>query len=252
MHVSLRTTRGPMLPQQEIHNRLLGILAPDTLDTLLPSLCAVSLPERQVLERCGQTVRSVHFIESGVVSVLAVSPGDRHVQLGMIGIEGLTGFSAILGADHSSNQVVVQSAGTALQASIEDVRRAMESSIALRQHLLRFVNMFMAQAGQTTLSIAWANLEERLARWILMAHDRSTSAEIRVTHEQLALFLGVRRPAVTVAIHFLESEAIIKSTRSLICVVDREGLRRHAHRSYGPAETSRDISANIDCERRGG
>ena len=235
-----------MSPQQEIHNRLLRTLGPNALDILLPSLCAVSLTERQVVERCGQPVRSVHFIESGVVSVLAVSPGDRHVQLGMIGIEGMTGFAAVLGADRSSNQVVVQAAGTALRASIEDVRSAMESSIALRQHLLHFVNMFMVQASQTTLSIAWANLEERLARWILMAHDRSANDQIHVTHEQLALFLGVRRPAVTVAIHFLEGEAIIKSTRSLIFVVDREGLRRHAHRSYGAAEgeTARDDSAN--------
>jgi CRP-like cAMP-binding protein len=225
-----------MLPLQSIHNRLLAMLGQDALDVLAPSLCTVPLAERQIIERPGQTIRDIHFIENGVVSVLAMSPGDRHVQLGMIGIEGMTGFAAVLGAERSPNQVVVQSPGSALRASIEDVRCAMESSTALRQHLLFFVHLFMAQAGQTTLSIACAKLEERLARWILMAHDRFASDEMRVTHEQLALFLGVRRPAITVAIHFLEGERLIKSTRSLICVVDREGLRRHANGSYGLAE----------------
>jgi CRP-like cAMP-binding protein len=221
---------------QGIHNRLLTVLGPDALDELLPSLCTIALGERQVVERPGQFVSNVHFIESGVLSVLAVSPGDRNIQLGMIGVEGMTGLAAILGADRSPNRVVVQGAGSALRASIEDVRRAMESSLVLRQHLLHFVHLFMAQAGQTTLSIAWAKVEERLARWILMAHDRFGSDEMRVTHEQLGLFLGVRRPAITVAIHFLEGDQLIKSTRSLICVVDREGLRKRARGSYGLAE----------------
>jgi CRP-like cAMP-binding protein len=158
------------------------------------------------------------------VSVLATSGRNRRIEFGMIGPEGMTGFSAILDDDRSANQIIVQGAGTALHMSTAALKCAMLSSITLRSCLMRFVHVFMAQAGQTALANGCAKLEQRRARWISMSHDRFGGGDVGVTHDVLALCLGVRRPDVTLAMHLLEGEGVIKSTRSRISVVDRDWL----------------------------
>jgi CRP-like cAMP-binding protein len=224
-------------PDHEIANRLLAKLGKPHLQRLLPLLEEVSLGRRQVLEVPGRPIASVYFIETGLVSVIASSRPDRCVLVGMIGPEGTTGHAAILDDDRSSNQTVVYGTVTALRLSVDDLKSEMHSSSGLRRSLLHFVHVFMAQASQTLLATACANLDERLARWILMSQDRFEIGDLSVTHENLALFLGVRRPAITLAVHFLEGRGLIKSTRSLISVVDREGLQKQANGSYGVAET---------------
>ncbi len=112
----------------------------------------------------------------------------------------------------------------------------MVANPGLRQRLLRFVHAFLSQASQTTLANGSAKLEERLARWILMSQDRLGGTNLGVTHGALAQLLAVRRPGVTLALHFLESKGLIKTTRSRIAVLDRDGLRRQADGSYGIPE----------------
>jgi CRP-like cAMP-binding protein len=99
-----------------------------------------------------------------------------------------------------------------------------------------YVQAFMSQTAQTALTNGRAKLEERLARWILMAHDRTDGDTLDLTHEFLALMLGVRRPGVTIAMHFLEGAGLIRSTRRAILIVDRDGLEQHADGSYGVPE----------------
>jgi CRP-like cAMP-binding protein len=112
----------------------------------------------------------------------------------------------------------------------------MQESRTLRKVLLRFVHSFMIQATHTAVANGSAKLEERLARWLLMAHDRLDGDRLRLVHEFLARMLGVRRPGVTVAIHALESSGVIESARGVITVVDREGLEEMANGSYGVPE----------------
>jgi CRP-like cAMP-binding protein len=102
--------------------------------------------------------------------------------------------------------------------------------------LLRYVQAFMAQTTQTALANGSAKLEERLARWLLMSHDRFNSNELGITHDFLAQMLGVRRAGVTIALQVLESRHLIRSRRSLITILDRAGLMRQANGSYGVAE----------------
>jgi CRP-like cAMP-binding protein len=230
-----------MLPRgHSIRNRLLTVIDSSDLQRLLPSLEEVPLALGQVLEVPGKPISHVYFIQSGLVSVLAISGRNRCIEFGMIGPEGMTGFAAILDDDRSANQIVVQGAGTALRMSTAELKCAMLSSITFRSCLLRFVHVFMAQAGQTALANGCAKLEERLARWILMSHDRFGGGDVGVTHDVLALCLGVRRPGITLAMHLLEGEGVIKSTRSRISVVDRDGLHKHANTSYGVPETAYD------------
>jgi CRP-like cAMP-binding protein len=207
-----------------IRNRLLTVMVSSDLQQLLPSLDEVPLALGQVLQVAESAIAHVYFIQSGLVSVLATSGRNRRIEFGMIGPEGMTGFSAILDDDRSANQIIVQGAGTALRMSTAPLKCAMLSSITLRSCLMRFVHVFMAQAGQTALANGCAKLEQRRARWISMSHDRFGGGDVGVTHDVLALCLGVRRPDVTLAMHLLEGEGVIKSTRSCISVVDRDWL----------------------------
>jgi len=218
-------------------NGLLTAMASSDLQLLLPSLEEVPLALRQVLEVAGSPIAHVYFIQSGLVSVLATSR-NRCIELGMIGPEGMTGFSAILDDDRSANQIVVQGAGAALRLSSIDLKSAMLSSVTLRSCLLRFVQAFMAQTSQTILATGCAKLEERLARWILMAQDRFGGGDVGITHDAMALCLGVRRPGITLALHVLEGERVIRSRRGRISVIDRDGLRKHANASYGVPEAT--------------
>jgi CRP-like cAMP-binding protein len=223
-------------PDYSIKNYLLTAMDKSDLSQLLPSLCEVPLTVEQVLEVPGKPVADIYFIESGLVSVLATSSRDRRCATAMIGPEGVTGVPAILGDHQWANETIVQSAGSALAISTEDLGNAMLANPSLRHCLLRFVHAFLSQTSQTTLASSCAKLEERLARWILMSQDRLGGVDLGVTHGALAQLLAVRRPGVTLALHFLESKGLIKTTRSRIVVLDRDGLRSQANGSYGIPE----------------
>lgn len=223
-------------PGYGIKNHLLTAMDKSDLSQLLPSLCEVPLAVEQVLETPGKPIADIYFIESGLVSVVATSSRDRRCAIAMIGREGMTGVPAILGDHQWANKTIVQSAGGALAISTKDLESAMLASPSLRHCLLRFVHAFLAQTSQTTLASSCAKLEERLARWILMSHDRLGRTDLDVTHGALAQLLAVRRPGVTLALHFLEGRGLIKTTRSRIVVLDRDGLRSQADGSYGIPE----------------
>jgi CRP-like cAMP-binding protein len=112
----------------------------------------------------------------------------------------------------------------------------MQASPRLREVLLRFVQSFLIQATHTAISNGSARLEERLARWLLMAHDRIESDDLPLVHEFLALMLGVRRPGVTIGIHSLEGAGLIEARRGVIKILDRKGLEDAANASYGVPE----------------
>lgn len=223
-------------PRLAGRNRLLAALPADEIRLLQPSLAEVALNLREVLEAPGKPIFHVYFPLSGLASVIAHTRHDRQIEVGMIGFEGMTGLSVVLGDDQSPNETLIQAPGLALRISSDDLRRAMAASATLRNVLMRYIGAFLVQASQTALANGRAKLEERLARWILMSHDRFTGGELRITHEFLAVMLGVRRPGVTIGLHFLEGKGLIRSTRGLIAVLDREGLVEQANGSYGTPE----------------
>ena len=223
-------------PGPGFRNRLLAALTTQEMQLLRPSLEEVPLNQRQVLEAPGKPIAYAYFLQSGLASVIAHTRHDRQIEIGMVGFEGMTGLCLVLGDDRSSNETLIQAPGSALRISSGDLQRAMEASPALRGMLARYVNAFIIQASQTALANGRAKLEERLARWILMSHDRFSGGELKITHEFLSIMLGVRRPGVTIGLHYLEGKGLIKSTRGLIAVLDREGLNEQANGSYGIPE----------------
>ncbi len=217
-------------------NRLLAVLPAADLARLQPSLELVDIDTRQVIEVPGRPIAHAYFVESGLVSVVGTTEPDHRIEVGMVGYEGMTGLGVVLGDDLAANEALVQSSGSAWRIASPALRSAMSASPMLTATLLRYVHVFIAQASQTALANGRGKLDERLARWLLMWHDRLRDDNLTITHEFLALLLGVRRQGVTVALHDLESKELIKSTRSLVRILDRVGLQRAANGFYGLPE----------------
>jgi CRP-like cAMP-binding protein len=217
-------------------NRLLSALSADDLALLSPHLTPVEIELREDLEWPNKPIKQVFFPEAGIVSVVANGARKKQLEVGIIGREGMTGLMVVLGNDRSPYSTYAQVAGSGHRIGSDALRSAMASSRTLGAMLLRYVQAFMIQTSQTAISNGTAKVEERLARWLLMAHDRVDGDDLPLIHEFLALMLGVRRSGVTVALHELEREGLTKSYRGHIRVLDRKALEKAANASYGVAE----------------
>lgn len=214
-------------------NRLLESLSGADRTLLKPDLEEVSLTTWQVLETPNERISHVYFPTSGLASVVGTARPKRRIEIGMVGYEGMTGLAVALGHDRSSNETVVQADGSALRIQSRALRAALRARPNLHLTVLRYVHAFMMQASQTALANGRARLDERLARWLLMWQDRLRTPNLTVTHEFLALLLGVTRQGVTVALHELEGNHLIKGTRNLVQILDRKGLIVLADGFYG-------------------
>jgi CRP-like cAMP-binding protein len=219
----------------EARNRLLRALNPEDLALLASSLSRVALNASESLETPGERIEHCYFVEQGVISVRAKSPGSRRVDVGLVGTEGMTGLPVVMNDDRSPNETYVQVAGSAYRVAADDLRNALAASASLRGLLLRYAQWFLTQTIHTALANSTASIRTRLARWILMAHDR-VGDSLPFTHELLARTLGVRRSGVTDALHILEGRGLVRATRGKITVLDRHGLIDTAGGFYGVPE----------------
>jgi CRP-like cAMP-binding protein len=217
-------------------NRLLAALTPADLDLIRPHLEPVSLGLRKDLEKPKRPIDDVYFPDIGIASVVAVQSNDTRVEVGLIGCEGMSGTSIVLGTDRSPHSTYMQVAGQGQRIAVPKLREAMKASDSLRAVFLRYVQVFMVQTAHTAIANARDRLDARLARWILMAHDRVRDNTLPLTHEFLSLMLGVRRAGVTEALHSLESQEFIRAGRGEIVVLNRKGIERAAGHSYGTPE----------------
>ncbi|NKN35555.1 Crp/Fnr family transcriptional regulator [Agrobacterium sp. a22-2] len=217
-------------------NRLLSALSPADLSLLAPSLERVQLRLRQSLETAHQRIDLIYFLESGLGSVVARKEGGTTVEVGLFGRDGMTGTSLALGDTESPFDCFTQMDGSAMRISADNLHKAMSQSVAITDLLMHYARSLGIQTTYTALANGQIKLEERLARWILMVDDRVDHDGFFVTHEFLAMMLGVRRPGVTVALQILESGYLIRSQRGEIVVKDREGLISLTKGTYGPAE----------------
>ena len=217
-------------------NRLLAALAPCDLKLLAPLLKPVQLKLRQDLERPNWPIDHAYFPHMGIASVVAVQGKDRRVEVGLIGCEGMSGSAIVLGNDRSPHETYVQVAGDGERITAAGLRAAMTASDTLRNILLRYVQVFMVQTAHTAIANARTRLNARLARWLLMAHDRVRDNRLPLTHEFLSLMLGVRRAGVTEALHSLASKHLITAGRGEIIILNRKGVQREAGSAYGTPE----------------
>ncbi len=155
----------------------------------------------------------------------------------MVGYEGFVGVPLLLGTDRTPHTTMVQAEGQTLRIKADEILAALSASAALRSALGRYVQSLIVQVGQTVYANAELNIEARLARWILMTHDRLTRQELPLTHDFLSMMLGVRRSGVTTSIHIMEGAGMIQAKRGRIIVLDRDKLVDLAGDTYGPAES---------------
>lgn len=238
-------SNGPSIPNVDLveapANRLLASLPRSDLSAMVPLLEPVKLKLYQSLERANRSITHVYFIERGIVSVVAVGPGDPLTsEVGLIGYEGMTGLAVLLGSMRSPNETIVQVEGGAQRIGVEDLHYAMMKSGALTSCLLRYAHCFGVQVGHAARANALGYLDARLARWLLMAADRLGNEDLPLTHDFLATILGVRRAGVTSALNELHEEGLLRCKRGQITIVNPEALRKRAGSLYGVPEAEFD------------
>jgi CRP-like cAMP-binding protein len=217
-------------------NRILIRLERSDLALLEPHLERTELPLRKHLETRNRRIDLVYFLESGIASVVANGADESSIEVGLIGREGVTGIAVILGAEHAPHATFMQVAGSGLSIPSDALRQAMLQSPSLHRVLMRYAHAFFIQTTYTALTNGRSKVEERLARWLLMARDRVDGDELPLTHEFLSIMLGVRRPGVTSALRTLREAGLIEHRRGMIRVIDRDGLQKASNGAYGPPE----------------
>lgn len=222
------------MPSSE--NRLLASLSTGDFDLLEPHLESVTLGLRKHLERPNRRIEAAYFPEAGFASVVAVQSKGKQVEVGLIGREGMTGLPIVFGNHRSPHATYIQAPGTGKCIAATELRKATRASLSLRDSLLKFVQAFGVQTTHTAVSNAQSRLDVRLARWLLMAHDRIGDDTLPLTHEFLSLMLGLRRAGVTETLHVLRERGLISYGRGQIAVKDRKGLERAAGEAYGVPE----------------
>jgi CRP-like cAMP-binding protein len=214
-------------------NWLLSRLSRADVRLLEPHLKAVDLPVRRQLEAPKKRVEDVYFLDAGLASVVA--KGGHPIEVGMIGREGMTGLSVVLDGDYRNiHETFMQIGGSGQRISAGRLREAIDASATLHQVFLRFAHAFLIQATHTALANGRSKIEERLARWLLMANDRVDGNELKLTQEFLATMLGVRRSGVTVALQQLERIGLISHKRGSIIILDRQALVTNSNGTYFP------------------
>jgi CRP-like cAMP-binding protein len=210
------------------------VLLPEDFTALLEHLEPVDFKAGQVLSPASEPVEHIYFPESGFSS-MTFGQHDK-VEVGLVGREGMTGFSIALGVRSVPFDCFIQLSGSGLRMPAKILQDMIEERTTLRRMLLRYAHVMYVQAAATAFVNVEHTVETRLARWLLMCHDRVDHNDISITHEFLSIMLGVRRAGVTSAIHVLEGFGSIQSTRGLITVRDRGRLEELADNSYGYPE----------------
>jgi CRP-like cAMP-binding protein len=218
-------------------NRFLASLSRSDRVLLEALLKPVELKFRQRLEAANARIRTIYFVERGLASVIGIGVRDKPcAEVAVVGREGMTGVACVLGAERSPHETLIQLEGSGQYMSAADLRHAMAESRTLTSSLLRYAHVYGVQVAQTAVANARGTIDERLARWLLMVHDRIDGDDVRLTHEFLALVLGVRRAGVTLALNKLETQQLIANGRGCITVLDRDGLGEVAGGLYGVSE----------------
>jgi len=182
----------------------------------------------QILLEADQPMKTAWFLESGIGSVIAVSPEGNRVEAAVFGRDAVAPAPLLLGADRTPYQMIVQIAvhGHSLPAAA--LEAALDASPGIRRLLGRYVQTLNTHSAYTALSNAIHQVDERCARWLLMVHDCVDGVDIPITHEFLSLMLAVRRPSVTTALHVLEGNGLIRAERGWVTIRDRAGLEDFA------------------------
>jgi CRP-like cAMP-binding protein len=219
-------------------NLLLRSLDNNIVENLEKHFTRIDLHREKYFYRAGERIEKLFFPEGGIMSCVVVNDGN-HTEVAIIGIEGVTGLGALLGDEISRFHTFVQVNGsTALEISADVMREAMGEHPELHSLIMRYAQYSLLQSTFSIVTVSEHLLEGRLARWLLMCHDRAEADDVRITHEFMAMMISAQRSGVTIALHSLEGAGMIRSKRGCVTILDREKLMELAGDSYGTPEAA--------------
>jgi CRP-like cAMP-binding protein len=215
-----------------VENDLLLNLPEKERAAIYPELVALPLRIHDVLNETGQPIKYGYFVNSGLASVLNVMEDGKSVEVGLTGKEGFVGLPLIVGFHSSPSRVIVQIDGSAYRINAKTLIGLLQKCRILERRLLRYSQVLAAQASQVAACNRLHEVDQRLARWLLMSQDRIGTDVVPLTQEFLAHMLGTRRSSVTVAASILQKAGLVKYTRGQVNVVDRQGLENASCECY--------------------
>jgi CRP-like cAMP-binding protein len=226
--------RPPPRTDERPKNRLLAALPADEFRRLLPHLTTVPIVLKQVLHKQGEPIRHVYFPNGGVVSITTVLSSGTQVEAATVGDEGMLGIEAFLSADAiAPGETLMQVPDTnAEMMRVEDFRREIDAHGALHDLMGRYTQVVIAQMMQCTACNALHQVPQRCARWLLTTHDRMSEQDFNLSHEFLAVMLGVQRPTVSVVAATLQQAGLISYTHGHVSVRNRKGLEAASCECY--------------------
>lgn len=232
---AMKKIPGP-LPRPLGQNRLLAALPEEVYGRLAPDLERVRMPLGWVLQESGERLRYLYFPVDCIVCLFCELDDGSSGRIAVAGNEALVGIASIMGGKSTLNRAVVQSAGFAFRIKAETLVREFKSGGALKEVVLLYAQALLTQTAQTAVCNRFHALEQQLCRWLLMSLDRMPSNELAMTHELIAINLGVRREGVTAAAGKLRADGLIHCSRGRITVLDRPGLEQRACECYAVVE----------------
>jgi CRP-like cAMP-binding protein len=218
-------SRLPSADGHPVENELLLRLPTKESDAIFPTLIYLKLRSREVLHEPGQTLKFAYFMNFGLTSILNVLGDGKSVEVGLTGKEGFVGMPLVVNFSSSPTRAVVQIEGAAFRVKAEDLADLIPQCPEFSQRLQRYVQRLAMQATHVAACNRIHEVEERLARWLLMCQDRVGSDTVPLTQEILAHMLGTRRASVTVAAGILQKAGLINYSRGTVNIVNRQKLQ---------------------------
>jgi CRP-like cAMP-binding protein len=214
-------------------NRILASIPDSEFDLIRPHLEFLSLPHHSILHEPSQNLKYVHFPNSGLISLVVAMEDGKTVEAAVVGREGAAGLPSVVWLMRSPLREVVQIPGEGFRVRVATVRSILDTAKDLQMTLSRYAVVQGIQVAQTAACNRLHDIEQRLARWLLMAQDRVASASLFITHDFLATMLGTDRPSVSLAAGILQKKRIIAYSRGAVRILNRKKLENSACECYG-------------------
>ena len=218
---------------KQVSNKILLAISDSDYSTLRPHLEYVSLPNHLVLHEAGGNLGFAYFLNRGLISLVVVMKDGKTAEAGILGNEGFTGTLAAVGLSRGPLQAVVQITGDGFRVEVGALQNTLKSAPHLQRLLTRYAAVRGMQVAQTAACNRLHDIEQRLARWLLMTQDRVDSGSLLITHDFLATMLGTDRPSVSLAAGVLQKKGLIEYTRGAVEIVNRKKLEDSACECYG-------------------
>lgn len=229
-----------------LRNSILKSVGRKTFEQIEPDLEKVDMPLSQLLNQPWSKISHVYFPETSVISVVSLLENGSSVESGIVGKEGVVGAAAIFAGDMSLGEATTQIGGEGWRMKISAFKNYFENNAEFRKVILGYLFTFIAQITQNSLCLCYHGIDKRLARWLLMFHDRADNENLVLTQDFLAEMLGVHRPSVSVNAKKLQGMNLISYTRGVIKILDRQGLETFSCECY---RTIKEVNEMV-CETR--